>query len=204
MSYSLLFDIGNVIVSFDFRIAARKVAPMCDIPAESLLPSVSGMMIDLESGVISSDQFIDSAIDKIGYTGERDFLVHAFQDIFEVNELNVELIKQESGKGVPLYLLSNTSGIHVPWLFRHYPVFQYFEKGIFSHEVFCMKPDPEIYRKTIDILGVDPAKTIYIDDIEENCRAGAKAGFQTCCYRKENHTEFLAELAARKAALAAC
>ena len=97
-------------------------------------------------------KFLDQAIEKVGYTGDRDFLVNAFQEVFELNEEMVDLIKEESKRGTPLHLLSNTNDIHVPYLFETFPVFHLFDNAVYSHEVFCMKPSPEIYHKTITNL----------------------------------------------------
>lgn len=199
MSYSLLFDIGNVIVTFDFQISVRRIAPMCSVAPEAIFDSVNELKDELESGQISSDEFIDQAIEKVGYSGERDFLINAFQDVFELNTEMERLIEAESKLGTPLYLLSNTNGIHVPYIFEHYPVFHRFDKAIYSHEVHCMKPDPEIYEKTIDILDIDPAKTIYIDDMAENIEAGLAHGFRAIGYGKSEHARFLEQFNEAKA-----
>ena len=43
-----------------------------------------------------------------------------------------------------------------------------------SFAVECVKPDPQIYRTTIEQLGVNPAETLYIGDGGDDELAGAE------------------------------
>lgn len=189
--HAILFDIGKVIVDFDFQVSARKIAPLCSLPSVQILEVLTPHMVELESGQISRDQFLDLATKMIGFDGERQFLVDAFQDVFDLNEPMVELIEAEYARGTDLCLLSNTNGIHAPFLFENYAVFGRFRGAVLSHEVKCMKPEPEIFDKTIDALDLDPGRTIYIDDRPENCEAGKAKGFHSICYDLKEHECFL-------------
>jgi FMN phosphatase YigB (HAD superfamily) len=41
------------------------------------------------------------------------------------------------------------------------------------------KPDPEIYRLTLERLGVPASEALFIDDVEINCDAAREAGMRT-------------------------
>lgn len=192
MNYNILCDIGNVLLRFDFRISVRRVAPMCTVPEAEILGLCTGLMNQVETGTISTDQFLEGCTSAIGYRGSRDFLLDAFQDIFEPNLAMMDLIRNEKDLGTPLYLLSNTSDIHVPYFFEKFPVFQLFDKAIYSHKVNCMKPAPEIYEKTKAILEIEPQSTLYIDDRPENIAAGSEFGFQSLLYDIDDHESFAA------------
>lgn len=191
MSYNLLFDIGNVIVLFDFEITVRRVAEQCTMPADQLLDAVREDLVDLELGRTEPDEFLERASKKIGYSGELAYLRESLEEVFELNQPMADLIQAESEKGTPLYLLSNTNDIHIPYLIDKYPVFEYFDQPIYSFEVGFMKPDPRIFEETIAQLSIRPEDTIYIDDLPENCEAGAAAGFHAICYEKNSHESFL-------------
>ncbi|MEM6278636.1 MAG: HAD family phosphatase [Verrucomicrobiota bacterium] len=195
MVRTCLFDIGNVILAFDFRKAAQKIEPFSNCSADEGLALVSTLTDPLERGEITTDEFYDEASRMIGYHGERSFLKRSFEDIFEVNEPIVRLIESLHSNGVPLHLLSNTNGIHVPFFESTYPVFDCFEGRIYSHEVGCMKPDPEIYKIATKQLDLSPATTLYIDDLPANCEAGRAAGFFTVQYDRDKHDAFLIEIA---------
>ncbi len=52
----------------------------------------------------------------------------------------------------------------------------YFDFLICSGYVHEMKPHPDIYRAAIEISGVAPGQTLFIDDKEENCDAAIALG----------------------------
>ena len=195
MSHAYLFDIGNVIITFDFGRAARKLAPLAAVEAEEALRLVTPLMQDLELGRLSPEAFVARASEKIGYKGDPDFFHRAFADIFELNQPMVEFIEQRKAAGASLYLLSNTNGIHVPFFESTYPVFGHFDGRVYSHEVGLMKPDPQIYALACETLSLVPERTIYIDDLAANCEAGVAAGFLTVPYSHTAHDDFLAAVA---------
>ncbi|MDF1657938.1 MAG: HAD family phosphatase [Verrucomicrobiales bacterium] len=191
MVNAYLFDIGNVIIAFDFMKAARKIESLSNCPAEEILARVSTLTDTLEMGKITPEQFYDRTIKMIDYQGDRDFLSASFEDIFELNGPMVEFIEARHAEGIPLHLLSNTNGIHVPFFEKTFEVFDCFDGRIYSHEAGCMKPDPEIYQIVKRTLPLDPATTLYIDDLPANCEAGREAGFLTAQYDLGNHEAFL-------------
>jgi len=191
MPDTYLFDIGNVIITFDFTIAARKIASHATVEPEELLALVSPLTIDLELGRLTPDAFIEAASARIGYTGDPEYFRTSFADIFELNRPMVSFIESLKAQGKPLYLLSNTNGIHVPFFQATYPVFGLFDGGIYSHEVGLMKPDPAIFEVVKSTLPLDASRTIYIDDMPANCETARAAGFHAVPYAATRHEEFL-------------
>jgi len=192
---SVLFDIGNVIIAFDFRRALVRLEPDCTLKSDAALAILLPLVPELETGRLAVPEFIREASERIGYRGDAAEFRAAFEDIFTLNEPMVSVVESLHARGLPLALLSNTNGIHVPFFERTYPVFGHFTGRIYSHEVGVMKPDPRIYEITIERLGLDPTRTLYIDDLEKNCVAGAEAGFVTHCYDRERHADLLEYLA---------
>lgn len=194
MTTSFLFDIGNVILFFDFNLAVRRVADRCQLPEAEIFPAITDLTLVFERGELETSHFASAAAERIGFSGAPDELVTALEDIFTVNEPMVELIESLSAKGHPLFLLSNTNAIHVRYFTGQFPVFERFDGATYSHEVGAMKPSPEIYQSAISSHGLDPATTIYIDDVAVNAEAGRAAGLQAICYQGTKHSAFLDEL----------
>lgn len=196
MPDAYLFDIGNVIITFDFGKAARKLAAHSGLAAEHALPLVAPLTVDLELGRLTPDEFIKAASELIGFTGDASFFRTAFEDIFELNLPMVAFIEERKAEGSPLYLLSNTNGIHAPFFEATYPVFDLFDGRIYSHEVKMMKPDPEIFEVAINRLKIIPERTLYIDDLPANCAAGRESGLLAIPYFIGRHDDFLEAVAA--------
>jgi putative hydrolase of the HAD superfamily len=58
-----------------------------------------------------------------------------------------------------------------------------FDELVLSCEVGCAKPDPRIYRLTLDRLGVAPGDALFVDDVAENVEAAESIGMQSHLHR---------------------
>ena len=58
-----------------------------------------------------------------------------------------------------------------------------FEDIVDSAFVGMRKPDPEIYRLTLDRLGLPPEAFSFVDDIELNCDAAREVGLLAVHFR---------------------
>ena len=59
-----------------------------------------------------------------------------------------------------------------------------------------IKPEPEIYHHAIQVHGLKPAETRYIDDLPANIETGRHLGFRTWQYDLNDHPAFERWLAA--------
>ena len=65
MIRAFLFDIGNVLVRFDFSRAARAVAPLCDVAdAAEALQRMDAVKHGYEDGQVSRAEFLRTALDR--------------------------------------------------------------------------------------------------------------------------------------------
>ena len=192
-SPALLLDIGNVIVHFDFTTAAERLAGSSNATTEDVLKRLTPFKDALESGQISDEDFVSQSIERIQFTGSREAFIAIWGDIFTANEPMMAFIRSVHGR-VPLYLLSNTSGLHKDYLFANFDAFGLFEGGIYSHEAQCMKPHEPIFQSVIETFALDPAQTFYIDDLPDNIRAGERLGFVSHQYDAKQHSRFEREV----------
>lgn len=194
MIRAFLFDIGNVLLKFDFSIALRKIATHSDVsdPAQAVdcLDRVKG---PYEAGQIDRAAFLRGAFDALGYHGTEADFIAALEDIFEVNEPMVALVDQLAAK-FPLYLLSNTNDIHHAFFTKRYPVFSQFRGGTFSHLAKASKPGHEIYQIACREHGLEPATTFFIDDLLPNIEAARALGFVAHHYHHAQHEALGAQL----------
>jgi glucose-1-phosphatase len=57
-----------------------------------------------------------------------------------------------------------------------------FNESLFSYEVGLRKPDPNIYLKMVEMMGVKPENALFIDDLVENVNGAISAGLQSIQY----------------------
>ena len=67
-----------------------------------------------------------------------------------------------------------------------------FERCIWSYALKLAKPDPEIFRRTIELLRIAPDSVLFIDDKEENITAARGTGMRALQYSTQ--AEFAAEM----------
>lgn len=87
------------------------------------------------------------------------------------------LVDELAQRDVPLYAITNF-GVEFWDLFRPTaPVFDHFRDIVVSGAEQLLKPDPAIYRLALKRFGLEPGSALFIDDREENVRAGEAEGF---------------------------
>ncbi len=191
MIKAFIFDIGNVLLHFDFHIALRRIEPLCEMP---FIPSVLEPIKELyEDGQMSRQEFQDQVKRAIGFRGTNEQLVSAWEDIFEENLVMTDLVRQLH-EHYPLYLLSNTSDLHIEYVFREYPIFRVFSDAVYSYIVGCSKPSTRIYKIAAEQFSVDPSETVFIDDLGVNVEGARAAGFHAVQYDFTRHEKLIEEL----------
>jgi putative hydrolase of the HAD superfamily len=193
---AFVFDIGNVLLPFDFGVAIRRVAGHCRVSPEAMYDKVAPIKDEYECGRMDRATFVGRAMEALGYDGARSEFEAAWVDIFRENEAMHALVG-ELAKRYPLYLLSNTSDLHLEHVRAEYDIFRHFRGGVFSHEAGCMKPSPEIYRKVIQAFALEPGRVLFIDDLEENVVAARCEGFLGYHYHPDAHGGLEEELRER-------
>jgi len=189
-----LFDIGNVLVHLDFEGAlAKLVAPGVDDPAKRI-HSLLERKDELETGALTAREFIAWASERLGFTGSPEVFRDTWNSIFAPIHAMWGVAAFLKSRGLRIILFSNTNSLHAEWLLENYEVFEGFDGRIFSHEVGAIKPDPAIYHHAIERHGLDPARTLYLDDLPENIATGEQLGFRCHQYAFARHHEFVAWL----------
>ena len=192
MIRAFLFDIGNVLVRFDFSRAVRAVVPFSDVADEAdALHRIDAVKLGYEDGQISRADFLHEAFRILGYRGTEAQFIAAWQGIFTENEPMTSLVHALRGK-FPLFLLSNTNDMHVEGLFRDFPVFAHFTGATYSHEAKASKPHRPIYEIACRTHGLDPRTTFFIDDLAANIATAREIGFHSHQYHHDRHGELLA------------
>ena len=102
----------------------------------------------------------------------------------------VELVKQLPDR-LRLGILTNNHDRFEDYLQR-VGLEQLFDVVVNTHRIGVAKPEPLAYRNAISRLGVEPARCLFVDDLETNVRGGAAAGLQ--CHHFQNQTGLVAFL----------
>jgi FMN phosphatase YigB (HAD superfamily) len=187
---AIVFDLGNVLVDFDYSIAARRVAARSTQPPENLdaFLSSSPALIQFETGLITRQAFFEQVRNVAGFLGNIEEFGKMFADIFTEISPMIALHAKLRRRGFKTYIFSNTNDLAIEHIRRNFPFFQNFDGYILSYEVQAMKPDAPIYQALEQMVGKHGDEIIYIDDRAENIASGAAHGWRTILHESPEQT----------------
>jgi FMN phosphatase YigB (HAD superfamily) len=178
MIKAVIFDLGKVLVPFDFQRGYARLEASCGIPATEIRARVAGspLVADFESGKIASRDFVDRFCSHLNIDIPYQEFCGIWSSIFLPDPLIPDAMLQGIAQNYRLVLLSNTNAIHFEMLVKTYPLLRHFHSYVLSYKVGAMKPLPLIYEKAIEAAGCQPGECFFTDDIEANVEAARALG----------------------------
>jgi FMN phosphatase YigB (HAD superfamily) len=191
----IVFDLGKVLVDFDYLIAARKVAARSTKSLINLISllSASPLIVQYECGLVTRQEFFEQIRDAVGFQGGLAEFGGYFADIFTEIPPMIALHAELRRRGFKSYIFSNTNDLAIEHVEQNFPFFKNFDGHIFSYEVGAMKPDPKIYAAMEKLCGRTGADIIYLDDRPENVQGGLTRGWKAVLHETPEKTRALME-----------
>jgi glucose-1-phosphatase len=184
----IVFDLGRVLIDFDHKIAAEKIAALTSRSTQQIFELFfnSPLIQSFEEGVISPEDFFAKVSQMLGLKiGFEEFLP-IWNQIFFLSAQNIAVY--ELGKKLKsryrVVLLSNINTLHFNYLKEKFPVFDIFHDIFLSCEMGCIKPNPEIYRKVVSALEVLPEEIFYTDDRQELIDSANGLGIRSFVFKE--------------------
>ena len=116
----------------------------------------------------------------------RDLEHDAFGGTAHVYPDSLPVVRELRARGVRTALVSNCSYNTRP-LVDSLGLESEFDAVILSFEAGTMKPEPQIYRLALEMLGtVDPSRAVFVDDQVRYCDGAAALGIATRLIRRPN------------------
>jgi glucose-1-phosphatase len=175
---AILFDLGNVIVPFDFKRAYTKLGPLCGCPVTEISARLrsTDLVQRFETGRIASEPFVAELSALLGLKTTYLEFCDLWTSVFFEETLVPESLIAGLGARHRLLVLSNTNPIHFSMLKPRYALFRYFDDFVLSYEVGALKPDAKIYQEAIQRAQCRPEECFFTDDIAINVEAARNNG----------------------------
>lgn len=182
---AIIFDLGNVLIHFDARRAARRFARHAEVPVKKVWQHFFTSRIEkaYTRGEITTREFFRHA--KRAFNSTIDFATFSklWNEIFWENR-GIRTILEKLSRRYPLYLISNTNALHFNHVRREFPeIFRHFRKTFPSHWVGHRKPDPRIFWKVLRRIRLRPEEVLFIDDMPNFVEAAKKVGMRGIRFR---------------------
>ena len=175
-----MFDLGKVLVDFDYNIAGRRIASLSNLSAREVQEVIdhSPLLFRFETGRISAPQFFEEVQTATGFRGSFDEFCGFFADIFSLIEPMLSLYTELRAASVPTHMFSNTNALAVGHIRQRFPFFTHFNSHILSYKHSSMKPDARLYEVVEKYSGLVGPEILYLDDRPENVAAGVARGWK--------------------------
>ena len=181
MINSVVFDVGNVLVDFTPRLFLEK-----EVEDEGLRKRLYQAIFAnpawglADRGDLTEEEtlerFVQAAPD------QRDLISELYEkcgDTISLFPYAVPWIRELKEMGLRTYVLSNYSKHLYDRTVHKMDFLPLMDGAIFSWQHGCMKPEEAIYRLLLDQYGLDPARTIFLDDLPANLEKAQEMGMGT-------------------------
>jgi len=177
-SPAVLFDIGNVFVHWDPRLLYEKLIHDRE-ELDHFLTHVVTLAWHTEHD--RGRPFAESVAELSGRYPEYEDMIRAFDERWNETigpqiEGTIHLLEQLAEEGMRVYGLTNFSAEKWPSFCRTHAFTDLFDGVVVSGEEGLVKPDPRIFQIAVRRFELDPERTFYTDDRQENVNAAVDLG----------------------------
>jgi HAD superfamily hydrolase (TIGR01509 family) len=180
MIKNIVFDLGNVLISFNpSEYFDKKNYP--EKIKERILADIFGSKewLMLDNGEITLPEVIEAIASKSSL--KREEIAHIFNlrtELMYPLDPNIKLLPELKKLGFRLYFLSNFPLDIFEEVKSGYFFFSYFDGGIISAEARYSKPDSRIYEVLLKKYSLIAGESLFIDDLEVNVKAAESVGMK--------------------------
>ena len=179
MTTWFLFDLGNTLIKLAYERVMENICRDAAISRDALVDLLEkpGGYRDLESGAINFGEFYEFICAHAGYRESLRQFREVWSDFFGGPIPGMETLLERVREKYRVAFLSNSNEVHAEVIPRRFAtLFQKDDRFIFSYRFKVAKPDPEMFRRALEVLGALPQHVVFIDDLLENVIAARSVG----------------------------
>ena len=196
MHKAIIFDLGRVLIDFDFKRGYQALEGMCPYRAAEIPGRLAtcDLVERFETGLIEPRDFVAEMSAVLDLKIDYDRFCRIWSSIFTGTLVPENLLAGLAAR-YRLMLLSNTNAIHFEGLRASHPMLRHFHDLVLSYEVKAMKPRPEIFQEAIARAGCRAEECFYTDDVAAFVTAARNLGIDAVQF--ESAAQLEREFAAR-------
>ena len=191
MIRTLIFDLGQVVIPFDWKRGYGALAEFSPYPPEEIRRRIkeTGLFGVFERGQIEPGDLARrlSAILEMNVPFEK--FRELWSGIFLPETIIPDKMLASLHANHRLLLLSNTDAIHYGWVMEKYPIMRHFDHCVLSFELGLRKPEPGVYQEAIRQAGCAAAEIFFTDDLADNIAGALLAGIDAVQFQSLEQLE---------------
>jgi putative hydrolase of the HAD superfamily len=178
---NIVFDLGGVVFNWQPEVIMESVFSgrnTRDIVRKEIFEHSD--WLELDKGTISLDSAIDRGAARTGLPAtDIARLLNAVPGFLTPIDQTMELICRLGNSANKLFVLSNMQLASIAHLEEQHDIWGLFDGVVISSRIKMVKPDIEIYQYLLDTYQLNPADTVFIDDLPKNLEAASSLGIRT-------------------------
>jgi glucose-1-phosphatase len=184
---AVLFDMGKVLIRFDFTPAFKKLARHTGKEPHDIADFFiqSGLEVLYDGGKLSSGDFYRRVKRGLGLKMSYTAFKSIWNGIFTPVPGMAGLVQRLKKRGYRLVIVSNTNAMHFDFVKKRYAVLRKFDRHVLSYKERFRKPDPHIYKTAAKACKAAPKQIFYIDDREDLTLAAKELGFHVWTFKND-------------------
>lgn len=176
---TVVFDVGNVLIEWDPNHLYRRLIPD-DASRTRFLAEVCTPDWNIEQD--RGRTWAEGVAERVALFPEHEGLIRAFDEHWMEmvpGEIpgTVAILEELHAAGVPLYAITNFSAEKWALTLERFPFLARFRGVIVSAHERMIKPDRDIFDLCATRFGIEPGRSVFIDDSEKNIVGARAAGF---------------------------
>lgn len=187
MIRNVVFDVGGVLLDLHYESFIHYLQDagidMRDLPAWLTQVDLAAH----ERGELTGEALLQRIAGMASHPLDPAELHSRWLDMFERSE-DMFRLASELMQDYRVYLLSNAGDLHWEYFNASYGLDSLVHGALASFRVGAIKPQADIYRKAESMFDLDPAATVFIDDLPQNVAGARLCGWQAIHHRQVPET----------------
>jgi len=191
MHKAIIFDLGKVLIYFDFKRGYRALEGFCPYSAAEIPKRIAAtnLVERFETGLVEPRDFVEQFSSILDLHLDYEHFCRIWSCIFTECLVPEDMLKGLAAR-YRLVLLSNTNALHFAMIRETYGhLLRHFHDMILSYEVRAMKPQPEIFQAAVERAGCPPEECFYTDDIGAYVDAARQLGIDAVQFQSREQLE---------------
>lgn len=183
---AIIFDFGKVLSELPDADAHTGLVTTAGVTDEVFEEHYWAHRHDYDAGTLNARTYWERVAEGAGFelTPERLTAFHHFDTLMWAN-LNATMLRWAmalQAVGIKTAILSNMGEVNLAYMRENFDWLSGFTHLTWSCELRTAKPDPAIYRHTLERLGVAPQEALFIDDLTRNVDAARALGIEAILF----------------------
>lgn len=181
----VLFDFAGVLVEDGFRDLGEYEEGF-GIAKNALQISKNKYWLDLRVGEITENEFWIKTLSDAGIQPADNFIKMVREGVLNSHipyKSAFELARLFKSTGMKVGIMSNTCEKWLTYWDNKYGLSKLFSPIITSYELGYAKPDGRYFSEARKKYGIEPSRTLVLDDQEDNAEAAKSAGYQAALFK---------------------